>query len=82
MSVDFHPQIKLRWDCDVDGRTVFPPSFDFEFVAMEEEEAEVEETEVGVGVEGAEVDESQPPLQVEVLPVPFDDEQPPLLAEQ
>ncbi|GKV52721.1 hypothetical protein SLEP1_g59292 [Rubroshorea leprosula] len=82
MSADFHPQIKLRWDCDADRRTVFPPSFDFEFVAMEEEEAEVEETQVGVGVEGAEVDESQPPLQVEVHPVPFDDEQPPLLAKQ
>ncbi|GKV10422.1 hypothetical protein SLEP1_g21787 [Rubroshorea leprosula] len=52
------------------------------FVAVEEEKAEVEDTEVGAGVEGAEVDESQPPLQVEIHPVPSDDEQPPLSAEQ
>ncbi|GKU89882.1 hypothetical protein SLEP1_g3958 [Rubroshorea leprosula] len=78
MLANFYPQIKLRWDCDAEGRTVFPPNFDFEFVAVEEEEAEVEETEVGAGAGGAEVDEGQPPLQVEVHPVPSDDEQPPL----
>ncbi|GKV20461.1 hypothetical protein SLEP1_g30584 [Rubroshorea leprosula] len=61
------------------GRTIFPPNVDFEFVSMEEEEAKVEETEVGAG--GAEVDESQPSLQVEVHLVPSDDEQPPLPAE-
>ncbi|GKV31589.1 hypothetical protein SLEP1_g40266 [Rubroshorea leprosula] len=82
MSADFHPQIKLRWDRDVDGRTVFPPNFDFEFVAVEEEEAEVEEDEVGARVEGTEVDESQPAQPVEIHPVPSDDEQPPLLDEQ
>ncbi|GKV23247.1 hypothetical protein SLEP1_g32998 [Rubroshorea leprosula] len=82
MSVDFHPQIKLRWDRDADGRTVFPPNFNFEFVVVEEEEAEVEEDEVGARVEGAEMDESQPPMQVEIHPVPSDDEQPPLPDEQ
>ncbi|GKV22104.1 hypothetical protein SLEP1_g32000 [Rubroshorea leprosula] len=66
ISIDFRPQIKLRWEHDVDGRTVFPLRFDFEFVVVEEEEAEGEEDEVGAGVEGAEVDESQPPLLVEI----------------
>ncbi|GKV40348.1 hypothetical protein SLEP1_g48005 [Rubroshorea leprosula] len=58
MSTDFHLQIKLRWDHDAEGRTVLPPNFDFEFVAMEEEKAEVEGAEVGAKVEGAEVEES------------------------
>ncbi|GKV07082.1 hypothetical protein SLEP1_g18888 [Rubroshorea leprosula] len=40
--------------------------------------AEVEEDEMEAGVEGAEVDESQPVPEVEIHPVPFDDEQPPL----
>ncbi|GKV13487.1 hypothetical protein SLEP1_g24489 [Rubroshorea leprosula] len=44
-----------------DGCTVFPPSFDFEFVVVKKEEAEVGENEVGAGVEGIEVEESQPP---------------------
>ncbi|GLU04095.1 hypothetical protein SLE2022_212590 [Rubroshorea leprosula] len=80
MSANFRPQIKLRWDHDANGRTVFPPNFDFEFVAMEEEEGEVEveEDEVEAGVEGTEVDESQPAPEVEIHPVPSDDEQPPL----
>ncbi|GKV52510.1 hypothetical protein SLEP1_g59088 [Rubroshorea leprosula] len=47
---------KQEQGVEENGRTIFPPNFDFEFVAMEEEEAEVEETEVGAG--GAEVDES------------------------
>ncbi|GKV18386.1 hypothetical protein SLEP1_g28781 [Rubroshorea leprosula] len=78
MSTDFCPQINLRWEHDANGRAVFPPQFDFEFVAMEEEGAEVEGDEVEAGVEGAEVDESQPVPEVEIHPVPFDDEQPPL----
>ncbi|GKV11792.1 hypothetical protein SLEP1_g23013 [Rubroshorea leprosula] len=78
MSVDFRPQIKLRWEDDANGRAVFPPQFDFEFVAVEEEGAEVEEDEMEAGVEGAEVDESQPVPEVEIHPVPSDDEQPPL----
>ncbi|GKV06416.1 hypothetical protein SLEP1_g18314 [Rubroshorea leprosula] len=64
-----------------DGRTVFPPTFDFEFVAVEEDGAEVEEDEVEVGVEGTEVDESQPVPEVEIHSVPSDDEQSPLLDE-
>ncbi|GKV18279.1 hypothetical protein SLEP1_g28684 [Rubroshorea leprosula] len=45
---------------------------------LEEEGAEVEEDEVEAGVEGAEVDDSQPVLEVEIHSVPSDDEQPPL----
>ncbi|GKV35500.1 hypothetical protein SLEP1_g43757 [Rubroshorea leprosula] len=82
MSADFHPQIKLRWEDDANGRAVFPPQFDFEFVAVEEEGAEVEEDEMEAGVEGAEVDESQPVPEVEIHPVPSNDEQPPVLDEQ
>ncbi|GKV15494.1 hypothetical protein SLEP1_g26281 [Rubroshorea leprosula] len=82
MSTNFRPQIKLRWDRDVDRRTVFPPSFNFEFVAVEEEEAEVEEDEMGARVEGTKVDDSQPPLQVEIHSIPSEDEQPPLPDEQ
>ncbi|GKV39076.1 hypothetical protein SLEP1_g46895 [Rubroshorea leprosula] len=82
MSADFRPQIKLRWEDDAHGRVVFPLQFDFEFMAVEEEEAEVEEDEVEAGVEGIEVGESQPVPEVEIHPVPSDDEQPPLLDEQ
>ncbi|GKV02601.1 hypothetical protein SLEP1_g15019 [Rubroshorea leprosula] len=82
MSADFRPQIKLRWEHDADGLVVFPPQFDFEFVAVEEEEAEVEEDEMEAGVEGTEVDKRQPIPEVEVHPVPSDDEQPPLPDEQ
>ncbi|GKU99755.1 hypothetical protein SLEP1_g12553 [Rubroshorea leprosula] len=82
MSVDFRPQIKLRWDHDADRRTIFPPIFDFEFVAVKEEGGEVEEDEMGARVEGTEVEESHPPHPVEIHPVPSDDEQPPLLDEQ
>ncbi|GKV18275.1 hypothetical protein SLEP1_g28680 [Rubroshorea leprosula] len=45
---------------------------------MEEEGAEVEEDEVEAGVEGAEVDDSQPVPEVEIHSIPSDDEQPPL----
>ncbi|GKV36368.1 hypothetical protein SLEP1_g44509 [Rubroshorea leprosula] len=76
--LDFRPQIKLRWEDDANGRAVFPPQFDFEFVAVEEEGVEVEEDEVEAGVEGVEVDESQPVPEVEIHLVPSDDEQPPL----
>ncbi|GKV42156.1 hypothetical protein SLEP1_g49593 [Rubroshorea leprosula] len=82
MSADFRPEIKLKWEHDADGRTVFPPNFDFEFVAVEEGGAEVEEDEVEAGVEGAGVDESQPIPEVEIHPVPSDDDQPLLLDEQ
>ncbi|GKV29296.1 hypothetical protein SLEP1_g38235 [Rubroshorea leprosula] len=82
MSADFRPQIKLRWEDDADGLAVFPPQFDFEFVAVEEEGAEVEGDEVEAGVEGAGVDDGQPIPEVEIHPVPSDDEQPPLPDEQ
>ncbi|GKV44733.1 hypothetical protein SLEP1_g51892 [Rubroshorea leprosula] len=57
-------------------------NFDFEFMAVEEEGAKVEEDEVEAGVEGAGVDESQPIPEVEIHPVPSDDEEPPLPDEQ
>ncbi|GKV38498.1 hypothetical protein SLEP1_g46408 [Rubroshorea leprosula] len=83
MSADFRPEIKLKWDHDADGRTVFPPNFDFEFVAVEEEEeAEVERGGVEAGADGAEVDKSQPAPEVEIHPVPSDDDQPSLPDEQ
>ncbi|GKV47942.1 hypothetical protein SLEP1_g54793 [Rubroshorea leprosula] len=82
MSANFCPQIKLRWEHDENGRAVFSPQFDFEFVAVEEEGAKVEEDEVEAGVEGAEVDESQPVPEVEIHSVPSDNEQPPLPDEQ
>ncbi|GKV48980.1 hypothetical protein SLEP1_g55752 [Rubroshorea leprosula] len=83
MSADFRPEIKLKWDHDADGLTVFPPNFDFEFVAVEEEdEAEVEGGGVEAGADGAEVDKSQPAPEVEIHPVPSDDDQPPLPDEQ
>ncbi|GLT28546.1 hypothetical protein SLA2020_034700 [Shorea laevis] len=65
MSANFRPQIKLRWDRDEEGRTIFPLNFDFEFIAVEEGEAEAE---------GTEVEESQPPPPVEVHPVPSREE--------
>ncbi|GKV35465.1 hypothetical protein SLEP1_g43729 [Rubroshorea leprosula] len=82
MSADFHPQIKLRWEDDADGLAVFPPQFDFEFVAVDEEGAEVEEGEMKAGVEGTEVGEVQPVPEVEIHLVPSDDEQPPIPDEQ
>ncbi|GKV05336.1 hypothetical protein SLEP1_g17361 [Rubroshorea leprosula] len=74
MSADFRPQIKLRWEDDANGRAVFPPQFDFEFVAVEEEGAEVEVDDVEARVEGAEVDENQPIPEVEIHSIPSDDE--------
>ncbi|GKV14215.1 hypothetical protein SLEP1_g25118 [Rubroshorea leprosula] len=38
LSTDFRPLIKLRWECDAEGCTIFPPDFDAELVAIEEEE--------------------------------------------
>ncbi|GKV46450.1 hypothetical protein SLEP1_g53434 [Rubroshorea leprosula] len=50
--------------------------------SVEEEGVEVEEDEVGAGVEGTEVGESQLAPEVEIHPVLFYDEQPPLPDEQ
>ncbi|GKV44077.1 hypothetical protein SLEP1_g51304 [Rubroshorea leprosula] len=77
-----YPEIKLRWEDDANGHAVFPPQFNFEFVAVEEEGAEVEEDEMEARVEGAEVDENQPGPEVEIHPVPSDDDQPLLPDEQ
>ncbi|GKV35452.1 hypothetical protein SLEP1_g43715 [Rubroshorea leprosula] len=71
MSVDFRPQVKLRWDHDEEGHVGFPPNF--EFIVVEEEEGKAK---------GAEVDESQSSPPMEVHPVPFKEEQPPLPVEQ
>ncbi|GKU96138.1 hypothetical protein SLEP1_g9408 [Rubroshorea leprosula] len=76
ISADLRPQIKLRWEDDANGRAVFPPQFDFELVAVEEEGAEVEEDKMEAGAGGAEVDKCQPILEVEIHPVPSDDERP------
>ncbi|GKV46621.1 hypothetical protein SLEP1_g53595 [Rubroshorea leprosula] len=73
LSADFRPQVKLRWDHDDEGCAVFPPNFDFEFVAIKEEEGEAEWVEF-------EKSQSSPP--VKVHPVPSEEEQPPLLVEQ
>ncbi|GKV52227.1 hypothetical protein SLEP1_g58818 [Rubroshorea leprosula] len=48
-TVDFHPEITLKWERDSRGQTVLPPKFSFEFVAVEEEG-----TEGGEVTEGAE----------------------------
>ncbi|GKV44763.1 hypothetical protein SLEP1_g51919 [Rubroshorea leprosula] len=75
LSTDFQPLIKLRWERDAEGRTIFPPTFDAELVAMEEEE---EVQDAGVGNQ-ADLTEVQPP---EVHPVSSDEVQPaPLVAE-
>ncbi|GKV11426.1 hypothetical protein SLEP1_g22687 [Rubroshorea leprosula] len=73
MSVDFQPQDKLRWDHDEEGRAVFPPNFDFKFIAVEEGEGEAK---------GVEVEESQPSPPMEVHLIPSKEEQPPLPSEQ
>ncbi|GKV31525.1 hypothetical protein SLEP1_g40205 [Rubroshorea leprosula] len=62
LCADFRPQITLRWERDAEGRTIFPPSFDAELVAVEgEEEGEEEEGAQGAGVE-------DPPAMAEVQP--------------
>lgn len=35
--VDFHPEVKLKWDKDSEGRTIFPLNIDFKFVAIDKE---------------------------------------------
>ncbi|GKV44658.1 hypothetical protein SLEP1_g51820 [Rubroshorea leprosula] len=67
MSADFRSEVKLRWDHDTQGRTIFPPHFDFEFVGVEEEVAEVEDIEE----EG-----NQPHHLVEVHTIPSEEDQP------
>ncbi|GKV33306.1 hypothetical protein SLEP1_g41832 [Rubroshorea leprosula] len=67
-----YPEITLRWERDAEGRTIFPPTFDAELVAVEGEEEEEGEEEgaQGAGVEDqATMAEVQPP---EVQPVSSD----------
>ncbi|GKV11453.1 hypothetical protein SLEP1_g22713 [Rubroshorea leprosula] len=47
MTVDFHPEVKLKWDHDNEGRTIFPFNFNFKFIAVEEKEPEIGGIEVG-----------------------------------
>ncbi|GKV47271.1 hypothetical protein SLEP1_g54185 [Rubroshorea leprosula] len=69
LCADFRPQITLRWERDAEGRTIFPPTFDAELVAVEGEEEE-EEGAQGAGVEDqAAMAEVRPP---EVQPVSSD----------
>ncbi|GKV14628.1 hypothetical protein SLEP1_g25471 [Rubroshorea leprosula] len=70
LVADFQPLIKLRWERDAEGRTIFPSTFDAELVAVEEEEEEEEEAR-GAGVKNqADLAEVQPPV---VHPVSFDE---------
>ncbi|GKV15368.1 hypothetical protein SLEP1_g26162 [Rubroshorea leprosula] len=74
LCADFLPQIMLKWERDAEGRTIFPPAFDAELVAVEGEEEEEEEEEApgaGVGDQAAPA-EVQPP---EVHPVSSDEVQ-------
>ncbi|GKU89021.1 hypothetical protein SLEP1_g3216 [Rubroshorea leprosula] len=40
-TVDFGLKDKLKWDHDSEGRTIFPPNFDFKFVVVKEEEPDI-----------------------------------------
>ncbi|GLU06910.1 hypothetical protein SLE2022_238950 [Rubroshorea leprosula] len=91
LSADFRPLIKLRWEHDAEGRTIFPPAFDAELVAVEEGEEEEEAREAEVE-DQADLPEVQPlevhpvssdevqqlgPPEVEVPPLPAGDGPPP-----
>ncbi|GKV27720.1 hypothetical protein SLEP1_g36856 [Rubroshorea leprosula] len=98
LSADFRPLIKLRWEHDAEGRTIFPPTFDAELVAVEEGEeeeeaqgAEVEDQAALAGVQPPEVHpvssnevQQLAPPEAEVPPLPAEDEppQPPLPTEE
>ncbi|GKV15179.1 hypothetical protein SLEP1_g25981 [Rubroshorea leprosula] len=93
LCADFRPLIKLRWEHDAKRRTIFPPDFDAELVAVEEEGEGEEEEEQGAGVKdqaalaGVQPPEVHPvssdevqtlaPLEAEVPPLPAEDEPPP-----
>ncbi|GKV48258.1 hypothetical protein SLEP1_g55082 [Rubroshorea leprosula] len=73
LCADFLPQITLKWERDAEGRTIFPPAYDAELVAVEGEEEEEEEEAPGAGVgDQAAPVEVQPP---EVHPVSSDEVQ-------
>ncbi|GKV38222.1 hypothetical protein SLEP1_g46158 [Rubroshorea leprosula] len=92
LFADFRPLIKLRWEHDAEGRTIFPPAFDAELVAVEEGEEEEEEARGAEAEDQAYLPEVQPPEvhqvssdevqqlgppEVEVPPLPTGDESPP-----
>ncbi|GKV45239.1 hypothetical protein SLEP1_g52348 [Rubroshorea leprosula] len=70
LSADFRPLIKLRWERDAEGRTIFPPAFDAELVAVEEEEG------------GQDAELAPPEAKAPPLPVGDEPPQPPLLVEE
>ncbi|GKU92994.1 hypothetical protein SLEP1_g6641 [Rubroshorea leprosula] len=47
MMVDFCLEVELKWDHDIEGCTIFPPNFDFKFIAIEKGEPEARSAEVG-----------------------------------
>ncbi|GKV48675.1 hypothetical protein SLEP1_g55477 [Rubroshorea leprosula] len=61
LSADFRPLIKLRWERDAEGRTIFPPAFEAELVALAPSEAEVPPL-------PAEDEPPPPPLPIEERP--------------
>ncbi|GKV09136.1 hypothetical protein SLEP1_g20682 [Rubroshorea leprosula] len=57
-TAEFRPEVKLTWERDEAGKSVLPPTLDFEFVAVDEEEAEVvPRTEVADNIRNEEVDQ-------------------------
>ncbi|GKV01944.1 hypothetical protein SLEP1_g14450 [Rubroshorea leprosula] len=57
-TAKFHLEIKLKWERDDVGKTIFPPILDYEFVTIDEEEVEVpRETKVVENVRNEEVDQ-------------------------
>ncbi|GKV48209.1 hypothetical protein SLEP1_g55035 [Rubroshorea leprosula] len=92
LCADFQPLIKLRWEHDAEGCTIFPPDFEAKLVAVKGEE-EGEEEAQGAGVEDqAALAKVQPPevhpvssdevqtlapFKAEVPPLPSGDEPPP-----
>ncbi|GKV28955.1 hypothetical protein SLEP1_g37939 [Rubroshorea leprosula] len=57
-TAEFRPEVKLTWERDEAGKTILPPTLDFEFVAVDEEEAEVApRTEVADNIRNEEVDQ-------------------------
>ncbi|GKV48646.1 hypothetical protein SLEP1_g55445 [Rubroshorea leprosula] len=57
-TAEFRPEVKLTWERDEAGKTILPPTLDFEFFAVDEEEAEVApRTEVADNIRNEEVDQ-------------------------
>ncbi|GKV28775.1 hypothetical protein SLEP1_g37781 [Rubroshorea leprosula] len=57
-TAEFRPEVKLTLERDEAGKTILPPTLDFEFVAVDEEEAKVApRTEVADNIRNEEVDQ-------------------------